>query len=204
MDTKEDSHPVLVREMVQPDGSRQVSLRVFCAKQNESVDLDVCRRCPTCVDIDGDDSGGVWVRCARSSAEASSETAACVGAILKAAVICVREDVAIVTIAAILVERELPHVYVVESTGLLLGAVRDVDLLRARVGRVDVVAAQDMMSTAVRAREELGVHDALLGMASRHARQTAVITRDGILIGALVDVTLLEQWNRKRRTKHFR
>lgn len=198
-DARPESHAVLARETVQKDGSRRVALRVFCTQRSESVDFDVCRQCEKLIDIESDLTGCAWIRCGAKDEVAATAEATSVGSVLETGALCVEDDVPIASVAAILSERKMPELHVVNAGGLLLGTVRDVDLLKMRLeSRLNALAAT-LMSSALKVRERAGLHDVLIALASAHARRVAVVAHDGILVSALGDIALLERWNQLRR-----
>ncbi len=192
-----DCHLVLVRETLRSDGSWVISMRVFCPRESGSVDLDVCRVCPACEDMRGDVNGEAWVVCDAGPKSAAQQSFS-IGPSLHGSVLCAQSDVLIGSVTAILVERELPQVYVVDESGVLVGAVTDSSLLRMPRHRPGD-RLEHVMSFPRTLGEEMGVHEALVGMASAHARQLAVITRKNLLVGTLDDLSLLRQYNRARR-----
>src|SRR5262245_61741954 len=75
--TTNEEHPVLVREVVRRDGSRGLALRVFCSRRAESVPLETCAACPSCLVIATEPDGvSAVVRCKPPEGAAARRMAA--------------------------------------------------------------------------------------------------------------------------------
>jgi CBS domain-containing protein len=145
MTLREIERPVLAQNLVKRDGSRATAFRVFCEGRYQSVDLDVCRACPSCVDVGPGGCSGV-VRCASNSTPAGMEPSSqdsssapleeSVGSTLTTNVTCVGHDVDLGMLTALFVERNLSHLVVVDESWRVIGVVREGDLLRSSVSSI--------------------------------------------------------------------
>jgi CBS domain-containing protein len=204
-DSDDVERPVLVRDVIRRDGSHAIGFRVFCPRRNESLDLDVCRSCPSSIEITGDAAGDSRVRCHppahddRPRIEGGTQA---VGVLLRAPIVVVRENLRIQDLASLLVERAAPQLFVVDEESRLIGAVRESDLVRTAPAALDAwpgplvealsgqrpTIAGDIMASTVAVRESTPVRRALLQMAVAHVRQAPIVTADGTLLGVLGDL----------------
>ena len=191
---KRGKHPIVTTDVICADGSHRLGLRVYCEKRSQSVPLDDCRACTRCDEISGDSAGEEsWVICEIVHGTDS------VGSIVHGSIVCVRAEVSVASLKAILIQRELPFVFVVDDDGKLLGVVNESDLIR--VNRMDnALRAVDVMSSANAIEEDEAVRRALVTMASHHARRTAVVTREGLLVGEVRDVEALAKLNAMKKS----
>jgi CBS domain-containing protein len=193
------NRPIVVTEVVGAERSRNFTLRVFCEKRSESVPLDICRVCAACAEIAGDPSGETsWVSCASSAAEVTSASADLkVGAIVNGKTLCVRDNLPIADLMAIMLEQALPLVFVVDSLGAVTGVVSERDL----IGRAfeEPTAAIGIMSTAHPIHETDPLHRALLQMASSRSRIAPIVTENGLLLGIVRDLEAMAALNALRR-----
>jgi CBS-domain-containing membrane protein len=203
--------PVVVQELVGGDGTRAVGFRVFCPVHEASVGLEVCESCPQCVEVLGDTSaacGAVVCRPQLRRAEGSLReddsldlaADAAVGAAIVGSVHAVRDDVALSSLRALIVEKKLSFLFVVDDSQKVVGVIRDIDVLRPSLdalrarptvdapGRGIEGGAGDIMSPTLCIREDMPIRRALVQMAASQARQVPVVTADGELVGRLVDV----------------
>jgi CBS domain-containing protein len=206
-DTDDVERPVLVRDVIRRDGSHAIGFRVFCPRRDESVALDLCRSCPASIEVTGDGAGDSRVRCQpqtrmRIEGGARAATAPAVGVLLRAPILGVREDLSIRDLAALLVERAIPQIFVVDEDSRLIGVVREVDLVRTAPAALDAwpsslvqalggrepKAAGEIMASTVSVSENTPLRRALLQMAVAHVRQAPIVTADGTLLGALHDL----------------
>jgi CBS domain-containing protein len=220
-----EEHPVLVREVVHRDGSRGLALRVFCSRRAESVPIEECEACPSCVDIAADADGvSGLVRCRPPRGRAALSVtsgltngdtpgnATPVGTVLQGGVLCIGKDAEVSALLALLAERGLPGLFVVDDDGQLVGLVRDANLLAVRranstpalssgLEAPDVSRVDGVMSTAMSVGEEASLRRALLRMASAHLREIPIVTREGQLVGVLRDIDGLRWLAAERRGK---
>ncbi len=188
-------HPVLIREIVRRDGSRTLAFHVFCSRRTESVPLAMCETCAACLDISPDAEGvRAVVRCrppcptnaptafSRGDPNALPGDTTPVGTILHGATLCAGSDAEAATLLALLAERALPELFVVDESGRLVGLVRDGHLQRG------ASSLGDVMSSATCVEEAVSVRRAVVRMAGAHVRAVPIVTRDGLLVGVLRDV----------------
>ena len=186
-------HPIVTTDVIRADGSHQVGLRVYCEKRAQSVPLDDCRACGACEEISGDADGDeTWVICDIVQGDDS------IGSIVHGSIVCVQLEVSVADVKAVLIQRELPFVLVVDDEGRLVGIVSEGDLLRA--DRSDAsLRARDVMSSANAFSEDEAVRDALLAMASHRVRRAPVVTREGLLVGIVQDIEAMAKHNAMRK-----
>ena len=168
-----------------------------------------CRACASFLGIEAsDDASEAVVRCSSSPVQITESRASTkdppVAAWLHPPMtLAVREDVPLCKATALLVERGLSHLLIVDRDGQLLGQLRDLDLLDAST---DLDAPSDrpvhqVMSSALSVQECTSVHDALVLLARSHLREIPVVTPSGRLLGIFRDLDGLHALAQKRRTK---
>ncbi len=205
--------PVVVQEIVRSDGTRTLGFRVFCPAHCESVELDVCRKCPQSVEATGDGSaspeGAVVCRPQlfqqperpnppSDPTQARSDVA--VGAVVAGSVCAIHQDLPLRALRSFLTERNLSSLFVIDESEKVVGIVRDVDLRRPSLQSlrshpipddplqgVEQVAG-DIMSATLAICEHTPIRSALVQMAGSRARQVAIVTTRGELLATLVDV----------------
>jgi predicted transcriptional regulator len=90
-------------------------------------------------------------------------------------------------LAALFVDRQLAHVFIVDDREMVVGMVKDADLLRATPVRTSANAGE-IMGIALPVPERTPLRRALLQMAVTHVRQAAIMSADGTLLGVLADI----------------
>jgi CBS domain-containing protein len=195
--------PILVRDVVRADGSHALGLRVFCPRQSASLPVDVCRACPSCVEI-AEGSDGDVVRCAprarpaapRVEGGTSPSDGVAIGVLLRGPILAVDGDLPLRRLASLFVERRVPYVFVVGPDATVLGVARERDLVRA-ISPESIEGALraqrpmrtvEIMSGASAVTESTPLRRALLQMAVAHVRQVPIVTPEGVLLGVLSDV----------------
>ena len=132
---------VRVRQTLSGDGTTISRATIFCPGQGRSLDLTDCLGCKEFVEMSLDlgGQGGVLkchpsrARIPRSSADAKLATLAdstAISALMSSDVCCVRPDVSIQALAALLIEGGLSGVPVVDERGQPIGVVSQADLVR--------------------------------------------------------------------------
>ena len=197
MELRSEEHPILVRDVLRSDGSRTIAFRVFCPRNDRSVSVSECEVCPRCLEIGAEGPGANGrVRCEAIPSTSESPSAdGAVGSVLRESTLCVESDLSVPSVLALLVERGLSGVFVVDVAGRLLGLIRELDLCpsrqRAIVGPArpqETATAEEIMSSAIAIREETPVRDAIRRMARSHLRDAAIVARTGELVGVLRDI----------------
>ena len=213
-------HPILVTEILRADGARHLRLRVFCARRAESVSVDICRTCSACVEISGDPSGATsWIECEGGSTDESlggGVIESQIGSILSGHTLCVQSNVPVSELPAVFLRSDLSVLFVVDSRDALIGAVTEMNLLRAsgseifhRAGlheRADdlsgpTLTALEIMSAAHPVRDDDSLRRALLEMAHTRSRQIAVVGRDGSVVGTIRDLEAIAAFGARNRTR---
>lgn len=199
----DEEHPILVCDIVRKDGSHGVALRVFCAREQQSVPLSRCEVCPSTLDITAGGSGASGrVRCVRApthEVRAPTHEGTAVGGVLSESILCVGSDVSVVSVIALFVERALADVFVVDDDGRLVGLIREINFVRSRPSEGPrypfaeptprpALTAGEIMSSAIPICEDIPVRRAILRMAHSHLRDAAIVTRAGELLGVLGDL----------------
>jgi len=189
--------PVVLCEVLQPDGGRSVGLRVYCPRHRQSVALDTCRECPRCLAIASDAAGSATsVRCTPGTSGVADPGDVAVGALMAGAgSAAVRHDVPEGTLRALFVKHQLRVVFVVDEAHRVVGVVREMDLMHRGFSDVGLDDARGIMSTTLVIREDVPIRDALLQMANARLRHAPVVTSDGELLGTLFDIAGL-RWLR--------
>lgn len=198
-------HPILSTEVVDADGKHRQGLRVFCDTRGQSVPLDVCRDCPSCIELNerGGEAGS-WVRCTPPP-ELVPEGPAPSGRALRRGVVAVGQTVLVREIVALFVEHSIHMVVVTDDDGRVGGVVHESQLVRqiqdyrhageraTRLGWEETVLepASAIMYPAATILENVPLRTALAAMATAHQRQLLVIDEQGFPVGVLVDVDAL-------------
>jgi CBS domain-containing protein len=140
---------IRARRIASGDGSSQVQLLVYCPSQERTLSMSECANCEDCEGVALDATERHSVLICRSGAEgprpeprhgalgrqAAPTSAAAtteVRSIMSTNVQCVRADVSIETVAALLLERGISALPVVDEQGHAIGVISKTDLVRAR------------------------------------------------------------------------
>lgn len=198
-------YSVLIKELIRSDGVRRRELRVYCNARRQSVPLDVCRECASCIAIDSGEHGDEsWVRCSPPP-ELMPKEMLSAGAALSRGVVVIDETILVRDVVTLFVERRLRILVVVDAVGRAQGVVHESHLLReiqdhvhARPGAVRLgwektsfEPASTIASTPVTVLESISLREAIARMATAHQRQLIVVDEQGFPIGLLMDVDAL-------------
>ena len=220
------SLPVRACHTLSGRAPRTVTYSVRCPRQETSVSLDECLECDCCIGVAPTELGDV-VRCIDDVAR--EETAlegrrstgmladyVSVSAIMTRDVVCVRTDVSIEALTALLVESELGGVPVVGADGEPIGMVSKTDLVRMahdgepattvpdahaqrhEVGEpglrevdVDLRTVADIMTPLAFSLSELGsVAQAAAMMACEGVHRLPVVDDGGKIVGILSTIDI--------------
>ena len=197
MGRRSEEHPILVRDLLRSDGSRTIAFRVFCPRNDRSVSVSECEACPRCLEIGAEGPGANGRVCCEAIPPTSESLSAdgAVGSVLRESIFCVESDLSVTSVVAVLVERGLSGVFVVDVDGRLLGLIRELDLVRSRQRAIlgaakpqETATADEIMSSAIAICEDTPVRDAIRRLARSHLRDAAIVARTGELVGVLRDV----------------
>jgi CBS domain-containing protein len=208
-----DLLPVRRRLKFLRDGSTRAAELVFCETRRESVPISQCAACPFSGSVAWDLSGpSAMVECchfslpmARSGSEplpsgerllgpGAAEVAATlpVGLSIVRPFVCVAHDAPLsVAMRALAMESSPYGVAVVDDddrfVGMLVRARAALALLHAE----GEVAADHVTAGWCSVHEAESLGDAFVAMTARHAREVAVVSEEGALVGVLRDIDAL-------------
>jgi CBS domain-containing protein len=223
-----EKHPILTHQELRADGSRTIHFRVFCRRQARSFTLEACLACAQSIDVEGAGSEAC-LRCKPEHQPPPSTDGpptptrvgedVPVGTLLSASILCVHQDLDVVSLTSLFVERGLPSVFVVDDGGRLVGIVAEGSLVPPRPpsdppgsfpppppssGRLstwpDGTLTRDVMATVSAVREDTSVRHALLEMAVTHVRQMPIVTPSGEPLGLLCDLDGMRWLSARART----
>lgn len=198
-----------VREILSGDGTVRRRLMVHCDPRSEAVYVSSCTACERCIGFRPPiqaQSGTVMCRCfegeSRSAVHAGMQ--APVRAVMERNIVCVRPDVPVETIAALLLEWGADGVPVVDEEGHPIGMISWADLLRERLdgaspqaGPVDDPAhttAGDVMTPLVfSVVESTELSRAAALMSAEGFQQLPVVMGDGS-VGGLLSTRDVARW----------
>lgn len=134
-----DTHTVARVYYAEPQRGQSERRWVRCGRQEASVPLEQCARCPHLVEITSDAHGRpVTVRCPDPLAQVAAEDVASgnimlprlpISELMTRNVLCVRPDLSLDALIELFVETGLKAVPVVDRDGALLGIVSEADAL---------------------------------------------------------------------------
>jgi CBS domain-containing protein len=122
-----------------------------------------------------------------------STAPATVGAIMSTVTLCVRDDVTVAAMTALLLEHGYSAVPVVAATGRALGVVSKTDLLGhvAGGGGPDATADQIMMPMVFAVEEDAPIGEAAALMAGERVHRLPVVDGKGTVVGILSALDLV-------------
>jgi CBS domain-containing protein len=211
--------PVRTREVFAGDHSREETQTVFCSHRNESTSVDECRVCPFARSVEKD--AVVCVRGQPPTVEsfpighdprvdiAAAAARTLLHEIIPADTTCIRADLSVEAAAALLVERGLRCLPVIDSDERLIGIISKSDLLRddvdgdepptrVRIDRgfhVEPLPARtvaEVMTASVHALPEnapVGFAISLMAFESLH--EVPIVSEDGRVVGVATALDLL-------------
>jgi CBS domain-containing protein len=184
--------PIRTRRVLAGDGQVTRTRTVLCPQHGEAVAPSLCGECPRCNEIDEH-----AVRCTPAAPHASMRWASRLHRILPSAadkvaiadvmscdVACVREDVSLESLTALLRDRGIGAVPVVDSGGFPIGIVSKSDLVRER-DELDFTVADLMTHVAFTLREDEPLSRAAAIMAVEHVHHLPIVAADGRVVGML-------------------
>lgn len=191
---------IRTRYVVGPEGTRSVSLSVFCPQRGHSTPIDTCEKCPRLARIDVRDDPRT-VRCAPDAPHAPGHEKA--GDLVRASVLCVRNDVPAASVASD--DRASNVIPVVDSEDHYIGAIvlgrassRPPPRDEAAAVLRGATLAEDVMDRTAPVKEGDDITTAAARMATGRARSVPVIDEEGRVVGILDDVALLDAVTRAR------
>jgi CBS domain-containing protein len=184
--------PVRTRRILDGNGEATVTRSVLCPRHGEAVALSLCGECPRCEHI-GD--GGVvcrpdvalptmrWSsRLHRILPSAADRVA--VSDVMSRDVACVRDDVGLESLEALLFERGIGGAPVVDGDGFPVGMVTRSDLARER--RENEATVRDLMTpVAYTLREDEPLSRAAAIMTIERVHHLPIVAVDGRVVGML-------------------
>lgn len=136
---------VQVRRTVGADGEVVEAASVPCPRRAASVPVDECLFCERCEGLEPDGKGGAELLCEVGSRAWSPTPGTTLGTItvstlMTPAVVCVKEDVDVETVARLLLELGVSGLPVVTADGHPLGVITKTDLVRHQYEEGDAVS----------------------------------------------------------------
>jgi CBS domain-containing protein len=186
-----DPQAIRTREILDDDGLYATDSSVFCPIKQQSVSLGRCDDCQRC---DGMQIGGRagHVLCRAPSRHPARLT---IGQAMTGDVVCVTRDVTLFQIQALLLERGISGVPVVDEDGFPIGIVSKTDLLRARFERrdADATAGDLMMPLAFTLAETQAIEEAAALMATEGVHRVPVVDQEGRVVGILTSLDIVRK-----------
>jgi CBS domain-containing protein len=184
--------PIRTRRTLAGDGEVTTTRTVFCPRHVEAVALALCGECPRC-----DEIGERAVICTpdpppstmrralrRHDILMSAADRVAIGEVMSRDVACVRDDVSIESLAALLRDREIGAVPVVDGDGIPIGIVSKSDLIRER-DELDFTVADVMTPMAFTLREDDPLAQAAAVMTVEQVHHLPIVAADGAVVGML-------------------
>jgi hypothetical protein len=173
--------PLRTREVLYADGTRARSLRVFCPTRDRSLDPRVCAECPRVQVLSAD-----AVHCCPPASGAHASA----GAYASDSLTCVRDDVRLPLVAAV-IRADRRFVPVVDEALKFVGFIGSWQVQNAPIP-VRLLIARDLaVASSLVFREGDSPEDVLRGMGRRRARVAALVDSRGTPSGTLTDVEVL-------------
>jgi len=206
-----------VREILSGDGTVRRRLMVHCDPRREAVYVSNCAACERCIGfrppIQGQ-SGTVLCRCyeGESSRAADAGLQSPVRAVMERNIVCVRPDVPVETVAALLLEWGADGVPVVDEDGHPIGMISWTDLLRERFDgatpsagpaqpSAHTTAGEVMTPLVFSVVESTELSRAVSLMSAEGFQQLPVVMGDGS-VGGLLSTRDIVRWvGRSERVK---
>ncbi|MGZ3427559.1 MAG: CBS domain-containing protein [Polyangia bacterium] len=184
--------PIRTRRVLAGNGEATMTRTVLCPQHGEAVTLSLCGECPRCLRVDQD-----GVQCAPDTPHPSMRWASRLHRILSSAadrvaiadvmsrdVACVQDDVSIDSLRALLRDRAIGAVPVVDGLGYPIGVVSKSDLLRESAEN-EATVAEMMTPMAYTLREDDPLSRAAAVMTVEHVHHLPVVAADGRVVGML-------------------
>jgi CBS domain-containing protein len=188
-------HPILRLEVVQQDGTREASHRVFCRLRHASVPVGVCCACPRCDAIQPDPAPSVDCTVPLPPEDLAPDPSGErveVGALLRRGAVVIGQTTSVQHALTVLRAEDARSVAVVDAERRLVGVVHELAFFPGRTsidplprGEASVVTT---MSSAIVVHEATPVRTALRLLAASHLREATVVASDGEPIGVFRDV----------------
>jgi CBS domain-containing protein len=184
--------PIRTRRTLAGDGEVTTVRTVLCPQHGEAVTLAFCGECPRSGEIG---ERGVtclpeaprptmrWTSHLRRILPSAADRVA-VADVMSRDVACVREDVSVESLAALLRDRGIGAAPVVDGDGFPIGVVSKSDLVRER-DELDFTVADLMSRVAFTLREDDPLSRAAAVMAVEHVHHLPIVAADGRVVGML-------------------
>ncbi|HEX8792830.1 MAG TPA: CBS domain-containing protein [Polyangiaceae bacterium] len=170
--------PISTRAVLEPDGSIRRDLRVFCPKDDATLDIETCMTCPACVGLDArPDADGRPAVCCGFEGLAAERSARPVGSVLA-------------RFAAAVHVGALPLGHTPAPYGSPVAIVDD-DLRIVGVFERNGSIRPDDGSLSVAIEEHVTLPAALSRMARHRQRSAPVVAASGVFVGAFDDLDAL-------------
>ena len=184
--------PIRTRRTLAGDGEVTTVRTVLCPQHAEAVPLALCGECPRCLHIS---EAGVtctpetrhptmrWASRLRRILPSAADRVA-IADVMTRDVACVRDDVSVESLAALLRDRDIGAVPVVDGDGFPIGVVSKSDLARER-DELEFTVADLMSRVAYTLREDDPLSRAAAVMSVEHVHHLPVVAADGRVVGML-------------------
>jgi CBS domain-containing protein len=184
--------PIRTCTVIDGDGKREVAASTFCPHQDRSAPLVECETCVKLRGMHFAEGGGSSLWCQVPPERHAAATP--IHEVMTRDVVCVRPDLPLFALAALLLERGVGGAPVVDGDGRPIGVISKTDVVRARCERDDdevVTVAEVMMPIAFTLEETSPVEQAAALMALERVHRVPVVDADGRVVGILtaLDVT---------------
>ena len=186
--------PIRSRTVVSGGGGTTRAQTIWCPAHGEAVALSVCAECEHCEKID---AGGVecrpesarpamrWTPLLRRMLPSAADRVA-IAAVMTRDVTCVRPDVSLEALAALLLDANIGAVPVVDDEGFPIGLVSKTDLVRVHAAAVAGAKVADvMMPFAFTLREDDPLSRAAAIMSVERVHHLPIVSADGRVVGML-------------------
>ena len=191
-DAKLRTLPIRTRRTLGGDGEVTIARTVLCPHHGEAVPLALCGECPRAVEIsdrgvtcrsDGLAPTMRWASRLRRILPSAADRVA-IADVMSRDVACVREDVSIESLLALLRDRDIGAVPVVDAGGFAIGVVSKSDLVRER-DELEFTVADLMTPMAYTLREDDPLSRAAAVMAVERVHHLPIVAADGRVVGML-------------------
>jgi CBS domain-containing protein len=184
--------PIRTRRILAGDGTVTATRTVSCPQRGEALAVSRCGECPRCQQIT---EQGVtcqthaprpWLRSAAPASRVPPSLAdrIAIADVMSRDVACVRDDVSVESLGALLRDRAIGAVPVVDEAGFPIGLVSKTDLLRERWP--DEATVEDVMTPlAYTLREDDPLSRAAAFMVVERVHHLPIVAADGRVVGML-------------------
>ena len=203
--------PVDTRVTASGDGDLVTVRAVYCLEEGRSIPLETCATCAHCevVHMDDDNQSGEYIECQSTDGkdprdpvpatrrDAEWELTDRLGRtevvqVMNGSVVSARTDLSIDAVRALLLEREIGGMPVVDDGGKPVGIITKSDLLRTADATPRPATVADVMTLVPLAiSEHTTLSQAAAHMAFEGLHRLPVVSEEGLLVGILSAIDIL-------------